>query len=136
MSKVIRTLVLDEAPTSVWARIGAFAAIGEWHPAVISVTMSLADARERRTLELTDGAVLIEDRIDDGGDRFAYEYRIVEGPLPVANYTSHLFVEPHGTGTKITWCGIFDADGVEDVEAEGIIAEIYEGGLDAIAKGT
>jgi len=74
MIEVKRTLVLDETPTSLWARIGVFEAIGEWHPAVVSVTMSLADARERRTLELADGAVLIEDRIDDGGDSFAYEY--------------------------------------------------------------
>ncbi len=135
MIEVKRTLVLDETPTSLWARIGAFAAIGEWHPAVVSVTLSLADARERRTLELADGALLIEDRIDDGSDSFAYEYRVAEGPLPVANYTSRFFAEPHGTGTKITWSSLFDADGVEDIEAEMIIVGIYEEGLDAIVGG-
>ena len=132
---LFRSLVLGEEPTFVWTRIGDFAAIGEWHPAVVSVAMSLAGGRERRTLTLGDGAVLIEDRIDDGGDRFAYEYRITEGPLPVANYTSRFSVEPHGTGAKIIWRSVFDANGVEDTEAEAIIAGIYEGGLNAIAKG-
>jgi len=135
MIEVVRTLELSETPSAVWARIGAFKAIGCWHPAVASAAISLADGRERRTLTLTDGATLVEDRIDDGGDRFAYEYQISEGPLPVANYTSSFSVEPHGMGSKITWRGVFNADGTENGDAEAIIAGVYEGGLNAIAEG-
>lgn len=133
MIKVIRTLELSEPPSSVWKRIGAFRAIGDWHPAIVSVAMSLVDGRERRALKLADGAILVEDRIDDTSDRHAYEYRIVEGPLPVTNYTSRFSIEPGDKKSLITWRGTFDADGVENTEAEAVIVSIYEDGLNALS---
>ncbi len=133
MLEIVRVLDLPGTASAVWKRFGAFEAIGSWHPAVASIDMALANGRERRRLILTDGAVLIEDRIDDGSDPHAYEYRIVESPLPVINYSARFSIVARGEGSRITWRGRFDASGVEDEDAKAMVAGIYEAGLDAIA---
>jgi len=133
MIRIVQTINLYVLPSRVWSHFGAFKAIGDWHPAVSSVAMSVVNGLERRTLTLADGAFLIEDRIDDGSDPLSYEYRIVEGPLPVANYTSRFSVAGDKTGSQITWSGSFKPVGVENVVAEAVVTSIYKDGLNAIA---
>ena len=62
----------------------------------------------------------------------SYSYRIIESPLPVANYASTIAVEDEG-GTTIVWTGKFDAKGAPDADAIGVIEGIYQGGLDSLA---
>jgi hypothetical protein len=63
-----------------------------------------------------------------------YTYEIVESPLPVANYTSTFSVAADGEGTMVDWRGTFDAKDASDADAEGVIAGIYQAGLDEIVK--
>jgi hypothetical protein len=64
----------------------------------------------------------------------SYTYRIVEGPLPVRNYTSTISVSDDGDGrSKIDWTGRFEADGASEDEATGVVAGIYEAGLSSLS---
>ena len=81
---------------------------------------------------MPDGATIKEKLVEETATSYTYE--IVESPLPVANYNSTISVTADGDGTMVDWQGNFDAKDVPDADAEGVIAGIYQAGLDEIAK--
>ena len=50
------------------------------------------DGAPMRTLTTTDGAVLVERRVQYSDEGMSYSYQILESPLPVADYESTLAV--------------------------------------------
>lgn len=131
--EVDKTVDSPAQPDAVWATIGDFCGIESWHPAATKCVSSEVDGTLRRTLTLPDGAELVEDLVSRDDAAMTYTYRIVEGPLPVANYESTIAVAPQGEGSRISWSGTFDADGATDAEASDIIGGIYDAGLKGIA---
>lgn len=131
MARVTRTLSLDVAAADVWARIGSFQGLADWHPVVESCTAE--SGGELRRLGIGGGAEIVErlESHDDAG--MSYSYVIVEGPLPVANYRSTLRVRDNGDGTStVEWSGDFDAAGTTDSDADETIAGVYQAGLDSL----
>jgi Polyketide cyclase / dehydrase and lipid transport len=63
--------------------------------------------------------------------RPSYTYRIIDSPLPVADYQSTIDVADAG-GTTIIWAGAFDGKDASDADAVGVIEGIYQGGLDSL----
>ncbi len=129
---VVKTLDVAAPPAKVWATVGDFCGIGNWHPAVEKCALSSKDGKSLRTLSLKGGGTILESQVsrDEGG--MAYTYTILESPLPVADYTSTLSVAPSGSGSKLTWKGSFKAKGAPDAVANDAISGIYESGLKAI----
>lgn len=120
-------------PAKVWATIGDFCGIGQWHPAIATCTPSLEGGKPLRTLGLKGGGTLVEAQTARDDKALSYTYAIVSGPLPVSDYTSTLSVAPKGTGATVSWRGSFKAKGQPDAVAVDAISGIYESGLKAIA---
>jgi hypothetical protein len=116
----------------VWAAVGDFCGIAQWHPAVAKCVQSEKDGATYRTLTLKDGAQLLEKLINFDKAAMTYSYTIEEGPLPVANYKSTLSVKPKDKGSAILWTGTFDAKGAPDADAVKTITGIYEAGATAL----
>lgn len=130
--EVSEEATLPGEPAEVWARMGAFCAIADWHPAVASCEEEERDGAVIRTLALEGGGALVEERLEEGGAHYAYA--ILEGPLPVADYRSEVVAEADGDGgTRLVWSGAFAAEGATAEEAEAVIRGIYRAGLDALA---
>lgn len=122
-------------PDEVWAVAGAdFCAIKAWHPAVVECEEVTEGGDTYRVLTLGDGAKLKEKLTDK--DAMSYNYVITEGPLPIKNYTSKLWVEEDDEPdrTVIFWQSEFDADGTSDEEATKIISGILKDGVKGIKK--
>lgn len=117
---------------AVWAAVGDFCGIANWHPAVAKCELSTKDGTTYRTLTLKDGAKLLEKQTAFDAATMTYSYTIEEGPLPVANYKSTLKVAAKGKGATIDWSGSFDAKGAPDTDAIKTITGIYDGGVDAL----
>ena len=129
--EVNKSMQINAGLDAVWAYAGDFCAISVWHPAVESCEIVEEDGATYRMLTLGDGAQLKERH--DGDTENGYSYTIVEGPLPVADYSSTFEAEGDATSTTINWSSTFMAAGVPDDEAVGIITGIYDGGLSTIA---
>ena len=127
-----KQIAVDATPAQAWAAIGEFCAIGDWHPAVEKCELSEKDGKVLRTLSLKGGGTIVEELVGRDEADMSYTYKILESPLPVANYQSTIEVEDEG-GTTIEWAGTFDAKGAPDAEAVGVIEGIYQGGLEALA---
>lgn len=130
---VKKKVEVGELPKEVWAVAGAdFCAIKAWHPAVVECEEVTEGGDTFRVLTLGDGAKLKEKMT--AKDAMSYSYVITEGPLPIKDYSSKLWVEEDDDGTAIFWQSEFEADGTSDEEATKIVSGILKDGLKGIKK--
>ena len=113
-------------PAAVWAKVGEWCAIKDWHPAIANCEPG---KRGLRTLTLKDGGKIVEKITKTG--RNTYSYDIIDGPLPVKNYSATLTAKADSLGTTdLVWTAKFDpAKGKTAAEAEAVIAGIFDAGL-------
>jgi hypothetical protein len=119
--------------TALWAKIGGWCAISEWHPAIAKCEESKDGDTEFRTLTLKDGGVIKEKLLEKGAT--SYKYEIIESPLPVKNYTAMFSVTPDDDDLdeiNVLWSATYDANGKEDKEARKIIDGIFKDGIASI----
>ena len=129
-----KTIDVSAPPAKVWATIGDFCGIGNWHPAIAKCELSTKSGTMLRNLSLKGGGSIVESQTARDDKAMSYTYAIVESPLPVSDYSSTLAVSPKGSGSTVTWTGTFKAKGVPDTVATDAITGIYESGLAAIAE--
>jgi hypothetical protein len=129
---VKRSAQLAADAASVWRRIGDFARLDAWHPAVAACVLEPGGGAPVRKLTTVDGAVLRERLIAASQADMTYSYSILDGPLPVADYQATLSVAPAGGGSVVVWTSTFRARGATDEAAAGVIGGIYEAGLKAL----
>ena len=132
MLKVERSVTLKAAPDAVWKVMGNFGDMS-WHPAAKGTTVEEKDGAKVRTIDIGGGAAIVERQTGEAAGK-SYSYTILTSPLPVANYNSTIALSAEGSGSRIDWSGSFDAAGASDDDAKNVIAGVYEGGLDALAK--
>ncbi len=132
-AEVTEATPVNAPPEKVWATIGGFCGIGGWHPLIAQCALSTQGGKPIRTLTLKGGGTIVEQELGRDDARMAYSYAILESPLPVANYTSTIQVEPSGSsGSKVTWTGVFQPKGASEAEAKTVIDGIYVKGLAGI----
>lgn len=121
-------------PETVWAAIGDFSGIADWHPAVETAVLEERDGRKIRVLTLKGGATLVEALVEWDDAAMSYTYAILEGPLPVEHYRSTLSVTAEGDGSRLDWSGTFHAKDASQDEATGVVSGIYESGLAGLVE--
>ena len=120
------TVAADSA--IVWQTVGDICDIDDWHPGIVSCVLEARDGVLHRHLVLGDGAPILEE-IVSAEPGVSYTYKIIESPLPIADYVSPLSVTA-GNPTTITWEGSFTS---EVTEMQSAIQGLYDGGLGAIS---
>ena len=120
---------------AVWKKVGDFCGIANWHPAIAKCDLS-ADKKER-TLTLKGGGTIVERLVRWSDKDHSYTYKIISGPLPVADYESTLRVgaAKSGNGSVISWRGHYTAKGASDADAKKAIDGVYDAGLKGLAGG-
>lgn len=128
-----RSAEIDGTPAAVWAAIGPFCAIGNWHPAIGNCTED-GKSPPTRTLVTKDGkATFVELQTANSPRKHLYGYTFVSSPLPVTNYHSTLKVTAKGSNhSVVTWSGDYTPDQGKEKDANDALAGIYESGLQAI----
>ena len=121
-------------PPEIWAVVGDFCAIKDWHPAVAECVETKEGDATFRTLTLKDGGKIKEKLT--GTEDTAYTYEIVESPLPIKNYKSKLWLEVDDEPDRsvILWQSDFDANGASDDDAKKIITGILTDGVKGIKQ--
>lgn len=147
--KVVREIIIRAEPTAVWAVIKNFGGIYKWHPAVVGSTVeqvkdSAGGELTYRTVRLKDGGTIVEKQRETQGDEMKLSYVMMQGDIPVSNYSSWMTVNPGpGTGeSTVTWVGRFSnkANAVEtpagqdNKAAVAAIEAIYDAGLNGMKQ--
>ena len=129
--EVNKSMQINAGLDDVWGYAGDFCAISVWHPVVETCEITEEDGATYRMLTLGDGAQIKERH--DGETATGYSYTIIEGPLPVKDYSSTFEAEGDAMSTTINWSSTFMAEGATDEEAVEVITGVYDGGLSTIA---
>ena len=134
--EVQRTVEVAAAPDEVWAAIGDFCAIADWHPVIATCQIEEQAGVTFRILTTEDQATLREQLLSMDDDARFYAYSILESPLPVSGYRSTLSVAEAEAAERATvvWRSEFVPEGMSEQEAAGIIAGIYDAGLQSLKE--
>ncbi|TVQ29902.1 MAG: SRPBCC family protein [Geminicoccaceae bacterium] len=132
--EVERKQTVRATPEEVWAVVGDFGALADWHPAVAVCDVERHGEIVHRHIRTVDGAEMLEREIGDHPDDHSYTYEILSSPLPVRQYRSIFRVVPDDEGAKVIWSSTFEAEGVPLEEAAMAITAIYDAGLRSIAE--
>lgn len=144
--KVSKSVTIDAPVATVWTKAKDFNALNTWHPAVAKdeiVTGTNNKPGAERMLTLGDGGTIKEKLVSFDDKGHSFKYAIVEGVLPVSDYTSTFVVKPAGKNkSTVTWSGNFKrkdtgdmpAETANDTAATTAISGVYQGGLDNLKK--
>jgi mxaD protein len=144
--KVSKSVAINASAAKVWEQTRNFSGLNTWHPAVESdkvVEGSDNKVGAVRVLTLKGGGTIREKLLAYNDARRTFKYSILEGVLPVSNYTSTFSVVPTGkNSSKVTWSGAFQrkdtgpkpADNANDKTATDAISGVYQSGLDNLKK--
>ncbi len=133
---VRQTAKVNGTNTDVWVKIGGFCAIKDWHPALAGCEESKEGDTTFRTLTLKDGGKIKEKLT--GTTETGYTYQIVDGPLPVKDYSASFSARADNDEPGkaiVVWSASFAAKGKPDSEARGVIEGIFKDGLKSISDG-
>jgi mxaD protein len=141
-----KTIAIDASAAKVWHTAKDFNGLNTWHPAV--ATDEIVEGKNNtvgavRLLTLKGGGTIKEKllRFDPAGRSF--KYAIIEGVLPVSDYTSTFVVKSAGKDkSSVTWTGHFKRKNVGDNPAENendktavdTMSGVYQSGLDNLKK--
>jgi mxaD protein len=141
-----KTIVINAPVDQVWAAAMNFDGLNTWHPAVakdVLVEGKNNMAGAVRVLTLQDGGTIKEKLLAFDATTHRFSYKIVEGVLPVSNYTASFVVKSVDAGkSSVTWSGRFKrkdlsdmpADNANDKTALDTIGGVYKAGLDNLKK--
>ncbi|QPC43551.1 SRPBCC family protein [Kaustia mangrovi] len=135
MAEVTRSITLNAHAADIWAVVGDFGSIAQWHPAISACAVEEHDGALYRNLTIPDSDTLVEKLETRDDETMSYRYTIAQGPLPVADYHSTIAVEPDSeTSCTVRWSGRFAPSGASEDEAVEVIETIYTTGLDALKR--
>ena len=133
--EVEEKITLPASSKAVWALVGGFHALDRWHPDVATSTMigTGKQAGDVRVLTLNNNETIVE-KLDSYSEKtMSLQYRILESPLPIANYAASLSViSLENNKTEVIWRSSFIAVGVSGDEAKKIISGIYSTGFQSL----
>jgi mxaD protein len=141
-----KTIAIDASAAKVWHAARDFNGLNTWHPAV--ATDEIVEGKNNtvgavRLLTLKGGGTIKEKLLAFDPRGRSFKYSIVEGVIPVSDYTSTFVVKSVGKNkSSVTWTGHFKrknvgdnpADNENDKTAVDTIGGVYQGGLDNLKK--
>jgi len=144
--RVTKTVVINAPAAKVWDEVKDFDGLNNWHPAVatdqiVSGTNNKVGAV--RLLTLKGGGTIKEELTYFNAAGRKFRYKIVEGVLPVSDYSSTFVVRSIGKNkSRATWSGRFKrkdtsaqpAAKEDDKTAIDAVTGVYQSGLDNLQK--
>jgi len=143
---VVKTVEIAAPVDKVWATVKDFDSLDKWHPGFSKdeiVKGSNNQPGAERQLTIKGGPSFTEELLAFDEATHSFRYRIVDSPLPVQGYVSHVSVKPgRNGGSRVTWSGSFKrknpADNPPDAESDDgvvkLISGVYEAGLANLKK--
>jgi mxaD protein len=144
--KVVKSVDIAAPVDKVWDSIKNFDSLDKWHPGFAKDEIVKGENNKPgavRKLTIKDGPSFTEELLAFDPATHSYRYRIIESPLPLRSYVSHISVKPGAKGgSHVTWSGSFQRKSTAETppEAENddaaikLITSVYEGGLANLKK--
>ncbi len=139
MPRVVKSTVVNAPTEAVWDVIRDFNGHDQWHPAIASSQIERSQPSDKvgcvRNFRLEDGANLREQLLTLSDLEQSFSYCLLDTPVPLFNYVSHVRLTPitDGDRTFWEWESRFDTPkGQSDEMAELVGEGIYVAGFNAV----
>ena len=144
--KVVKSVNIAAPVDKVWDAVKDFDSLNKWHPGFAQDELVKGENNVPgavRKLTVKDGPSFTEELLAFDAAKHTYKYRIIESPLPVRDYVSHITVSPGPKGgSHVTWSGTFKRKSTSETppEAENddaankLITGVYAAGLANLKK--
>ena len=139
MVKVVKSTILDAPIDRAWDVLRDFNGHDRWHPAVADSQIERGRTADCvgcvRRFHLIDGSLLREQLLCLSDIDLAYSYCLLDTPVPLFNYVSHVRLLPVTDGDRTFWhweCSFSTSVGRSDEMAAMVGEQIYEAGFEAI----
>ena len=135
MLEVKLSVAIEASAEDVWAVVGNFNGLPDWHPWVTTSVLEPAAGGIGRGVTIVGGTAgrreLTERLVSFDSTRREWAYTVIAGPMTFANYVGRIRVTPSGSGTcTVEYAGRFTAaPGNTDAEASERIRTFWEAGL-------
>ncbi|WP_327297111.1 SRPBCC family protein [Streptomyces sp. NBC_01197] len=133
-----RSTVLAATPGQVWAAIGDFGGLADWHPHIQPSTIEDdADPAVPGAVRVfaVDGRIVARERLlDRDPDARWYSYALLPPVvLPVAEFVATLAVHPHADVAEVRWSAVYQGTDEVVPQVESLFGDgTYGAGLDAL----
>ncbi len=139
MVKIVRSTILNTPVEQVWEVLRDFNGHDHWHPAVATSQIERGESADQvgciRRFKLGDGSELREQLLTLSDLEQTYSYCLLDTPIPLHNYISHVRLLPvtDGNETFWHWEGRFDTPAGRENELGTMVGtDIYEAGFEAL----
>ena len=139
MPRVVKSTIVNAPTDAVWDVIRDFNGHDQWHPAIASSQIERAQPSDKvgcvRNFRLEDGANLREQLLTLSDLEQSFSYCLLDTPVPLFNYVSHvrLFPITDGDRTFWEWESRFDTPKGQSDEMTELVGEgIYVAGFNAV----
>lgn len=144
--RVRKTVAIEASADKVWDAAKNFDGLNTWHPAVATdeiVSGKNNRAGAVRLLTLKGGGTIKEQLLSFDSKARKFRYKILEGVLPVSDYSSTFMVKSTGRNkSEAIWAGWFKrkdtsahpAANADDKTAVDAVSGVYQSGLDNLKK--
>lgn len=133
--------VIDGDIERAWEVVKRFGELANWHPLIAKseIEDGLPDGLvgSVRRVELPTGEVLREKLVTVDEQTRTLSYAFVETPLPVKGYVGTIRLTPVSGERKIfaQWFSRFElTDPSQEAHMQAAFMDVYESGIDALAK--
>lgn len=127
--RIQRWVSLPHPPEKIWAEIGGFSSLADWHPGVASTEVVEIDGLTHRHLTLNEGGLILERLIETGPHHYTYE--IIDSHLPLIDHRATLSCVAEAGGCHVFWSAMFEPT---DASADEIVSGFYQEGLRALRE--
>jgi mxaD protein len=143
---VTKSVTIHASAERTWDAIKDFGGLNTWHPAVAKDEIVAGKNNEvgaERLLTLGDGGTIHEKLLGHDDKARSFRYSIIEGVLPVSDYSSNVVVHASGKDqSTVTWSGTFKRKNTGDAPAANendetattTMGSVYQAGLDNLKK--
>jgi hypothetical protein len=139
MAMITRSVRLASAAAPVWAVVGDFAAIAEWHPDVTAPHLrgpvDPPVAGTERVFAEGGPDEIVERLVARDATHRRLEYAMPDPPFPITGHRAALTVFEHGDDeSEVVWTACFDATRQTQAQLEDALGDgVFSVGLDALA---
>jgi Polyketide cyclase / dehydrase and lipid transport len=139
MAKIHASGVIPAQVETVWEYVRDFNGLPKWFPGVtdshIEAGVAVNQAGCIRNFGLEGGPRIREQLLTLSDRDYVCNYKMIECPLPIANYVATLRVSASdGSGTLAEITSQFDSPPAQEKEMVGLLTTTYNGAFDLLKK--
>lgn len=138
MAKIHVSAEIPAPVEQVWQYVRDFNGLPKWFPGVTDSHIEAGTAANQvgcvRNFGLDGGPRIREQLLELCDAEHRCHYKMIECPLPIANYMATIHLSSQGSATLFEISSQFDVSAAQEKEMVGMLTSTYQGAFELVRK--